>query len=61
MTSDKTKKKTAPVAPQAKPRKPWTRMKVKFTGEAKDLIQHGVAKLSTTVGDPGDALKVPGA
>jgi hypothetical protein len=35
-------------------------MKVKFTGEAKDLIQHGVAKLSTTTGDPGDALKVPG-
>ena len=60
MTSEKTKKKAAPLSPQAKPRKPWQRMKLKYTGEAKDLIQHGTAKLSTSAGDPGDALKVPG-
>lgn len=60
MTPDNTKKKAAPVSPQAKPRKPWRRMKLKYTGEAKDLIQHGSAKLSTSMGDPGDSLKVPG-
>jgi hypothetical protein len=59
MTSDNTKKKGRAEELPAKPKKPWQPMKLKYTGEAKDLIQHGVAKTSTVVGDPGDALKVP--
>lgn len=40
-------------------KKTWETMKLKYTGEAKDLIQHGTAKTSTSPGDPGEADKVP--
>ena len=44
---------------QPDPKKPWEPMKLEYTGEAKDLIQHGVAKTSTSPGDPGEPQKVP--
>lgn len=45
---------------ESKSKKQWQPMKLHYTGEAKDLIQHGVGKNSTSPGDPGEALKVPG-
>lgn len=40
-------------------KKAWETMKLKYTGEAKDLIQHGTAKISQSPGDPGEVNKVP--
>lgn len=42
-------------------RKPWQPMKLTLAGDAKDVIQHGVAKTSPGTGDPGEVLKVPGS
>lgn len=55
-------RKDLPNQSEAKPneKKDWRPMKLRYTGEAKDLIQHGVGKDSTSPGDPGEALKVPG-
>ena len=41
-------------------RKPWQTMKLTLAGDAKDVIQHGVAKTSPGTGDPGEVLKIPG-
>lgn len=59
MDGVKTKKRISAAPAEAKRKKPWQPMKLKYTGEAKDLIQHGSAKTSMDMGDPGDALKVP--
>ena len=58
MTSENTNK-DAEVLQQPVEKKAWEPMKLKYTGEAKDLIQHGVAKTSTSPGDPGEPQKVP--
>ena len=43
------------------PKKPWERMRLTYTGEAKDVVQCG-NKHSPNVTDPGEPLgKTPGS
>ena len=55
-TSDKRSSKEAD-SNQSK--KPWERMRLTYTGEAKDVVRGGVAKHSPNVNDPGDAAGKP--
>jgi len=41
-------------------KKPWQRMKLTYTGEAKDVVQGGGGKISTSPADPGEARKPTG-
>lgn len=56
MTSDDRKRDNSQLADE---KQAWETMKLTYTGEAKDLIQHGTAKISQSPGDPGEVDKVP--
>ena len=57
LTSDKG---TSEESDSQKSQKPWKPMRLIYTGEAKDVVQGGVGKSSTTQSDPGDAKKPQG-
>jgi hypothetical protein len=41
-------------------KKPWASLKVTHVGHVADVVKGGGGKLSTTGGDPGEALKQQG-
>jgi hypothetical protein len=60
MNEDKKLAEENSATPTETERKPWQPMKLTFAGDAKDVIQHGTAKTSPGIGDPGEVLKIPG-
>jgi hypothetical protein len=42
------------------PKKAWQRMRLTYTGEAKDVVQGGGGKFSTMPSDPGEPKKPTG-
>lgn len=42
------------------PKKEWQPMRLKYSGEAKDVVRTGGGKFSPSPADPGDVRKPPG-
>jgi hypothetical protein len=42
------------------PKKEWQPMRLKYAGEAKDVVRTGGGKTSPSPADPGDTRKPPG-
>jgi len=56
----KSEKDNSEETPLESSKKPWQRMKLTYSGEAKDVVQGGGGKFSTNPADPGEPRKPTG-